>query len=202
VNSKACTQCRVEKPVGDFHRRKSAKDGLNPRCKPCNIADALGYAQRNAERVAAYQSEWTKRNPDKRKANIAAWRERNHEHAADLARQRAKRAVAKGTVAAWIAANPEKVRACKSRWKASNRDAVAADQARRRARELRAMPPWVDREAVNALYAEAAKVGLSVDHIVPLRSKVVCGLHVPANLRLLPLAENIAKNNRHWPDMP
>lgn len=64
------------------------------------------------------------------------------------------------------------------------------------------MPPWVDREAVNALYAEAAKVGLSVDHIVPLRSKVVCGLHVPANLRLLPLAENIAKNNRHWPDMP
>jgi len=41
-----------------------------------------------------------------------------------------------------------------------------------------------------------------VDHIVPLKSPLVSGLHTEANLRLLPGAENRSKHNRFWPDMP
>jgi hypothetical protein len=41
-----------------------------------------------------------------------------------------------------------------------------------------------------------------VDHVVPLKSKLVCGLHVPANMQILPGADNSAKGNRYWPDMP
>jgi hypothetical protein len=41
-----------------------------------------------------------------------------------------------------------------------------------------------------------------VDHIVPLQSPLVCGLHNEFNLRVITRFENRSKNNRHWPDMP
>jgi hypothetical protein len=50
-------------------------------------------------------------------------------------------------------------------------------------------------------YADAAGRGVDVDHLVPLRSPVVCGLHCEANLQLLSSVENIRKGNRYWPDM-
>ena len=41
-----------------------------------------------------------------------------------------------------------------------------------------------------------------VDHIVPLKNPIVCGLHVESNLQVIPELENIRKGNRRWPDMP
>lgn len=73
---------------------------------------------------------------------------------------------------------------------------------------MRATPKWADLAAVEQFYIVAEQVSQSthikyeVDHIVPLRSKIVCGLHWEGNLRVIPAFENRSKGNRSWPDMP
>jgi cytochrome c553 len=73
---------------------------------------------------------------------------------------------------------------------------------RRRAAHARAVPSWADRQKIAEIYAAARSSGLTVDHIVPLNSPIVCGLHVEHNLQLLSRSENASKRNWWWPDMP
>ncbi|EMJ6440495.1 hypothetical protein [Bacillus cereus] len=37
-NKKQCTKCRKMKWLDDFHKNSKAHDGLQVRCKPCNVA--------------------------------------------------------------------------------------------------------------------------------------------------------------------
>ncbi len=74
-----------------------------------------------------------------------------------------------------------------------------AISATKKARRIRATPPWVDLQAIAAIYAEAEAAGMHVDHWVPLRNPNVCGLHVPANLRLLTPKANMEKHNSFDP---
>lgn len=77
-----------------------------------------------------------------------------------------------------------------------------ANAARHKAAKLRATPVWVDHSRINEMYEAAVflskKTGkiYHVDHIVPLQSKIVCGLHVPWNLKLLTAEENQRKGNK------
>ena len=76
----------------------------------------------------------------------------------------------------------------------------AAQGAFKRARRLQATPAWSDEKSVRKFYKECPS-GHDVDHIVPLTSSLVCGLHWEGNLQYLPKAINQSKKNRYWPQM-
>lgn len=80
-------------------------------------------------------------------------------------------------------------------------------KARARHDQTRRVPPWADMAQIERIYALAnacrrAGIDCHVDHIVPLKSDLVCGLHVQDNLAITQREDNARKSNRWWPDMP
>jgi hypothetical protein len=83
--------------------------------------------------------------------------------------------------------------------------------AKARLKEIRKMngkhvPDWLtdhDILAMKCIYQVAAMrnansdIRWSVDHIIPLNGKTVSGLHVPSNLQVIPLSENLSKRNTY-----
>lgn len=78
---------------------------------------------------------------------------------------------------------------------------------RERSVQLRT-PKWADKRRIRTMKAMAHRLSVWTgeryerDHIVPLHSEIVCGLHVEWNLRIIHWLENAKKGANWWPDMP
>jgi len=102
---------------------------------------------------------------------------------------------------------------CKPMWlaKQDENDPLLPDNYRNSVRYYnqlyKAWPDWcTEHNDFKKIYDEAKKrrrdgENVHVDHIVPIRSMFVCGLHVPWNLQVLTELENLKKGNNVWPDM-
>lgn len=92
-------------------------------------------------------------------------------------------------------------------WHKSDPGRACAKTMKRKAAILQAIPFWIDHNAIEIIYRAAAVIrttgfDVEVDHIIPLQSEVVCGLHWHKNMQILGSKENLRKKNRYWPDMP
>lgn len=179
MTTKICRRCSTEKPAVEFRFDPRYRDGLASWCKEC-------HRQRN--------SVWARENRGRLTAKATAYRAEHLEQARDSNR-RFKRA------------NSDRLQAQNRVWALSNKDRRRASWAAHKASKLQATPPWADLKAIALVYRLASQaetvtgVRMHVDHIVPLQHPLVCGLHVPANLQILPGCFNEAKRN-HWPLPP
>lgn len=180
---KRCTACGMSKPASEFYKHRGRKDGLTEWCKECAKAKVKTYADKNRETVRAGNKEAGARF---REANRASENKRlnDYYHANKAVRRSAER-----------------------KWRTANRHKHNAKESARRAKKLLATPKWASSKYI-ALFYEMARleserlgVEIHVDHIVPLKSSRVCGLHCEHNLQLLVASENLTKSNRVWPDM-
>lgn len=96
--------------------------------------------------------------------------------------------------------NKARISTYKKAWIEANRASVNRRNSERRAICKSATPAWADKDAIQCVYEEARYMQMHVDHIVPLKHPLVCGLHVWENLQLLTPLENMRKNNRFDPE--
>lgn len=200
---KTCSGCRIEKDLSCFAKNITTKDGYQYYCKSCQSDMTRKWFFKNHTLNLEKSKNRRMKIPKER------WREYGR-------RSRLKhREKINARVALWWSfhgkkwyeqykndpENNERMKLRNSTWKKMNKDKVNASTNARRAQKILATPAWADNLSIMDMYAEAVYQQMTVDHIVPLRSAMVCGLHWEGNLQLLSLEENSKKHNKKWPDM-
>lgn len=165
----------------------------------------------------AYRAEYYRKNRESFRARIDKYREENLEKINERRRELwyvdheknmlAERARKEQKHSYYLANKADKEAKRKARF-AADPGKYAAMWAKRDAAKKRAVPKWANSAVVTQIYRNARFLSetlgepYEVDHIVPLQSDLVCGLHWEGNLRVITQYENKRKSNSHWPDMP
>jgi len=172
VTHKTCARCKVEKLAATFYRDKRTKrDGLMGSCKECHNSRVVNWQNSNRDKVRAAVLARHRNNVDGDRVALKAWR----------------------------AANPERTKQQWVRSRARNGTAIYARNAARTEQQRRATPAWANKFFIEEAY-ELARLRTKVtgfkwhvDHVIPLKGKNVCGLHVETNFAVIPAAVNVRK---------
>lgn len=210
VEFKKCASCKEVKHRSLFNVANRLKDGLASSCKQCKSL----ARKRDKEKIRLQQRKWYDNNVEYVSEYCKEHRQNNQEKLkeADAAKYIKNREQIIDRVCAHQKANPDGYRRAGKKYRAANPDKMRAKAAKRRARLLNATPQWtLDDEWEQFYLAEIYHLAslrtsvlgkvFHVDHMVPLTSEFVCGMHVSYNLQVLLGKENSAKRNHYWPDM-
>lgn len=185
MNTKKCTKCEAIKSFDQFAPYKKHKDGLYSYCRSCVKVLNKIYYLKNVEKEKARTKLYALNHPEWVKSTSTTYHANNQDKERNYRQNNIAKILQNG--ARWRNNNPNKARAIYSK---------------RRSVKLQAMPKWANQQKIQEFYETADGLNMltgiwhEVDHIVPLQSKVVCGLHCEANLQILTMSENRTKSNK------
>jgi len=189
---KLCVVCKAQKSFSEFYKRSSSPDGYRNDCKACRSANTLKNHFANHEAKKAKLREAYEKRKAANPNLLSDWYAKNREK--DLANSKLA-----------YQANAEKRKEYQRLWSKTNRGTANALSKRYKLKKINATPTWLSESQllhIKCKYQLAAMLNIHgveawhVDHIVPIRGKDVCGLHVPWNLRVIPAKDNMTKGNR------
>ena len=179
VSSRACCQCQSDKNRAVYEaRREEIK------------AKTKAYRDANIDVAKAKQRAYRLKHLDEARAKD----KRRNQHPDRKAKLLAR-------LTAWNKANPERSKQRVKEWAKKYPGRILEIAARRRAALLKATPVWADKEKIQKVYDLAARFrslgcDFHVDHVIPLQSRTVCGLHVHNNLEIIEARANRSKSNQ------
>lgn len=184
-----CSKCDTTKPVAEFFRSKRSPTGHETRCKECYSVQTADYYSQRPNLAKECRQRYQQKT--------------NHRHS----RQ-------------WYSNNKEHFSTYRKIWYYANRNYILLQQgeyrksatgkakrqvydAARRTALTKCTPGWCNPPDILEIYKRCVETTLStgvlheVDHYYPINGKLVCGLHVPLNLRIIAATENRSKGNKH-----
>jgi hypothetical protein len=183
IAEKTCCRCHITKSIDKFAFKNKKRNNFKRKasCNECQNMESRNRYHRTKKIRLEVIKKWRKNNPEKCRA---ADRKYKKKHPEKMLEQ-------------YYSNKPKRMESrarYTKRWPERNRERAN----RYRANKLRAMPKWLTfehKKEIKNIYSNCPK-GQVVDHIVPLKEKIVCGLHVPWNLQYLGFIENIKKGNK------
>lgn len=179
--SRTCIKCLNTLDTADFYVRENGK--IRKECKSCLLSHNREYRNNNKDLYTKRYKQYYAANREAIKEHVKKWRKDNPEKAKLTDKNKYLRCDKKRRNElgrAWAKRNTHKTRV----WTASRRKYIKQQK----------LKDNFKKELKN-IYENCPK-GSVVDHIIPIRSVFVCGLHVPWNLQYLDKKTNLEKRNK------